>query len=87
LPALTPESLSQDKEKNKGKKKKHFHVKIDYSWCKGRGICIHFCPVKAYKPNLLGKPEVPDPDKCIGCKQCVIRCPDFAIEVYPREEV
>ena len=83
---MKPESLSVDKEKKKVQKKK-FNIKINYSWCKGCGICIHFCPRKVYEANLLGKPEVPDMDKCIGCKLCVARCPDFAIEVYPREEV
>jgi len=63
-----------------------FKIGVNYSWCKGCGICINYCPKKVYSPDLLGKPVIEKEDECTGCKLCMLRCPDFAIGVYPREE-
>lgn len=55
-------------------------------FCKGCGLCVVTCPVKALKPSkntgFLGTslPEV-EIDKCIGCKKCQEICPDGAIRV------
>lgn len=55
--------------------------------CKGCGLCIETCPVKALRwsdknINFLGKqmPQV-DIEKCIGCKKCQNICPDCAISI------
>lgn len=55
--------------------------------CKGCGLCIEICPVKALywskqDINFLGKfmPHV-DIDKCIACKKCQHICPECAIKV------
>jgi len=57
------------------------------SHCKGCGLCIEKCPVKALswskdKINFFGNP-VPkvDIDKCIACGICESLCPDMAIKV------
>ena len=60
-------------------------IAIDERYCKGCGICIHFCPKQAlevskeanrrgfYTPCLISGAE------CTGCRQCELFCPDFAI--------
>lgn len=60
--------------KQKGK------VTVKSEWCKGCNICVSFCPTKVLDldKNIC---VVADPDKCIGCKMCELRCPDFAISV------
>jgi 2-oxoglutarate ferredoxin oxidoreductase subunit gamma len=56
------------------------------SLCKGCGLCIEKCPVKALsRSNILGVylqqiPEI-DLDKCIGCQICQNICPDCAIKI------
>lgn len=61
--------------------KKVKEIVINREWCKGCGICIHFCPKKVLKMDKDNKAIVADLDSCIGCKLCELRCPDFAIEV------
>ena len=55
--------------------------------CIACGICVRTCPVDAIKiDNNLARI---DHSKCIGCMQCELHCPDFAIEVIkdePKEE-
>lgn len=62
----------------KGKTIKHL---IDIEWCKGCGICIHFCPKAVLEFNPNGKVEAVRPEDCIACKLCELRCPDLAIQV------
>lgn len=56
-------------------------VSVNKRFCKGCGICIHFCPKKILVADGLGKPDVTNQDECIKCMQCELRCPDFAIKV------
>lgn len=49
--------------------------------CKGCGICVHFCPKAVLDLDNMGKIYVKDPDKCIVCGQCELRCPDYAVKV------
>jgi 2-oxoglutarate ferredoxin oxidoreductase subunit gamma len=56
------------------------------SRCKGCGICIEKCPVKALKfSSILGVFATPTPEidreKCIACDNCNRFCPDGAINV------
>ena len=67
--------------------KKLFNVNIDYAVCKSCGICYWVCPTHTIVEGELQSPKISDMDKCIGCMQCVNLCPDFAIEVTPREAV
>lgn len=62
----------------KGKSVKHV---IDKEWCKGCGICIHFCPKKVLEFDKKGKVEAVRPDDCIACGLCELRCPDLAIQI------
>ena len=56
-------------------------LKIETKRCKGCGICVTFCPKEVLKVNEIEKVEILDESKCIGCKQCELRCPDYAIFV------
>jgi 2-oxoglutarate ferredoxin oxidoreductase subunit gamma len=71
----------------KGKKGRFEH----YPWlCKGCGLCIEICPVKALSfTDKLGafSTPIPKPDmkKCIACEKCEKICPDAAISVEPKK--
>ena len=56
-------------------------LKIQTNRCKGCSVCVTFCPKKVLALNEVGKIKVVDEASCIKCKQCEIRCPDYAIFV------
>lgn len=64
-------------------KQKHVlkDLKINRLWCKGCGICVHFCPGKVLELDDEGKSKAVSPERCICCMMCELRCPDLAIEV------
>ena len=70
-----------EKTKDQGKQKKPAKISINEKWCKKCGICIAFCPKGVFVSDEFGKPIVKHPENCIRCMLCVIRCPDFAIDV------
>ena len=74
-----------DAKKAPAKTKKHFNVSFYHDWCKACEICMAFCPQQIITADKAGKPEIADPDKCIGCRFCEIHCPDFAITVSERK--
>jgi len=58
--------------------------------CKGVedcGICLFVCPKSLFRGskemNQAGyfPPELTEPEKCTGCGNCMIYCPDFALVV------
>lgn len=49
--------------------------------CKGCGICAAFCLKSVLAVSELGKIQVVNKEACIGCGQCELRCPDYAIFV------
>ncbi len=88
---MPAKSASKKVTTKKEIKKKETKVKTKYDifvyndWCKKCGICEAFCPVKCLGHDEIGQVIVLDADACIGCAQCEIRCPDFAIEIKVRE--
>jgi len=54
---------------------------INREWCKGCGICVHFCPTNVLELDEEDKSVAVRLDDCICCMQCELRCPDLAIEV------
>lgn len=67
-------------------------VWVDESRCKACNICVSYCPAGVIamrnEPHaVLGKMiEVEYPNSCIGCAQCELHCPDFAIMVAKKED-
>ena len=67
-------------------------VWVDESRCKACDICVDVCPtgvlsMRLDPTNTLGAMvEVEHADYCIGCRECELQCPDFAIYVAEREE-
>jgi 2-oxoglutarate ferredoxin oxidoreductase subunit delta len=60
--------------------------------CKACDICVSVCPagVLAMVPDpsstLGAMVKVLHPESCIGCQDCELNCPDFAIFVSTKEE-
>ncbi|MEA1974388.1 MAG: 4Fe-4S binding protein [Bacillota bacterium] len=54
-------------------------LKVNPSWCKGCGICVHFCPKNVLELDEDNKIVIARGDDCIKCGLCELRCPDFAI--------
>lgn len=55
-------------------------LQINQRWCKGCGICVEFCP-KGVLTLIKQKIHIENPEKCIKCGLCEMRCPDYAIWV------
>ncbi len=67
-------------------KPKPAKIIINREWCKGCGICIHFCPKQVLELNGEEKAAAVQPEECNACRLCEWRCPDLAIEVKVEEE-
>jgi len=61
------------------------HV-VDTHWCKGCGICVHFCPKDVLELDAEGKARAVRPKDCIACRLCELRCPDLAIQIQETQE-
>ena len=55
------------------------------AWCKGCGICVEFCP-RGVLALIKQKIHIAEPEKCIKCALCELRCPDYAIWLEEVEE-
>lgn len=53
-------------------------LKTNARWCKGCGICVAFCP-RGVLGLVKQKVRILEPEKCVKCGQCEMRCPDYAI--------
>jgi 2-oxoglutarate ferredoxin oxidoreductase subunit delta len=58
-----------------------YRITINRRWCKKCGICTEFCPANVFAREADGTPVAAHREKCTGCRICVLRCPDFALEV------
>ncbi|MFO7665535.1 MAG: 4Fe-4S binding protein [Desulfobacterales bacterium] len=63
------------------KKPKLKEHRINRNWCKGCGICVHFCPKNVLELDSEEKAVAVRTQDCIACKLCELRCPDLAIEI------
>lgn len=67
-------------------------VWVNETRCKACDICVSRCPSGVLAMNLdphkvLGKiVKVMYPQSCIGCMECELHCPDFAIVVADRKQ-
>jgi len=67
-------------------------VWLDTARCKACDICVDVCPagvlsMKADPTSTLGAMvEIIALDSCIGCHECELSCPDFAIFVAEKAE-
>ncbi|MDE6979256.1 MAG: 4Fe-4S binding protein [Helicobacter sp.] len=67
-------------------------VWIDSNRCKACDLCVSLCPSGTLAMQLgaefvLGKiARVMEPQRCIGCYECELHCPDFAIHVAERSD-
>jgi len=67
-------------------------VWVNTNNCKACDICVSVCPAGVlgmkYDPtSTLGAMiSIDYPDSCIGCNECELTCPDFAIYVADRKE-
>ena len=60
-------------------------IEVIERYCKGCSICVEFCPTRVLELDGFVV-KVAEPEKCIGCMQCELRCPDFAIKVFKEGE-
>ena len=71
--------------------KKKYKIYMDETYCKGCGICVAMCPMDVYEQNdrisdkgyLLV--DIVHPEKCIGCGNCELYCPDHVILIEEEE--
>ena len=67
-------------------------VWVNTDRCKACDICVDACPagVLSMKPepsSTLGAMiSIVAPESCIGCNECELTCPDFAIYVAEKKE-
>ena len=67
-------------------------VWVNVSNCKACDICVSVCPsgvlgMRYDHTSTLGAMiSIDHPEACIGCQECELSCPDFAIYVADRKE-
>ena len=67
-------------------------VWVNTARCKACDICVDACPagvlsMKADASSTLGAMiDIIAPESCIGCNECELSCPDFAIYVAEKSE-
>ncbi len=67
-------------------------VWVNTNNCKACDICVSVCPagvlgMKYESTSTLGAMiSIDHPEACIGCNECELTCPDFAIYVADKKE-
>jgi 2-oxoglutarate ferredoxin oxidoreductase subunit delta len=67
-------------------------VWVDVKRCKACDVCVSVCPagvlaMKQEPHSTLGAMiSIVAPESCIGCSNCELSCPDFAIYVADKKE-
>ncbi|MDO9266961.1 MAG: 4Fe-4S dicluster domain-containing protein [Sulfurimonas sp.] len=67
-------------------------VWVNTNNCKACDICVSVCPagvlgMRYDNKSILGAMiSVQHPEACIGCMECELSCPDFAIYVADKKE-
>ncbi len=67
-------------------------VWVNTNNCKACDICVSVCPagvlgMKYESTSTLGAMiSIDHPESCIGCNECELTCPDFAIYVADKKE-
>lgn len=67
-------------------------VWVDESRCKACDICVSVCPAGTLameydsSSTLGAMVRIIEPQSCIGCNECELTCPDFAIYVADKSE-
>lgn len=74
------------------KKRLNFFININLKYCKGCGLCVFYCPAGVLKlSNKISTKTglryaiLNSRNKCIECRQCVIVCPEAAIEALRKK--
>ena len=68
-------------------------VWVNTSNCKACDICVSVCPsgvlgmVYESTSTLGAMISIDNPEACIGCSECELSCPDFAIYVAERSDL
>lgn len=74
----------------------NYLVRTNSETCKGCGLCVQRCPVKALaleKSSLVSSPppvkyaKLINPHLCLGCGVCVYKCPTRSLFLEPRGEI
>jgi len=69
------------------KKKNGLIANVIKDKCRNCGYCMRVCPHKALGSEMVNGKActfVNRPTQCTGCRRCVLRCPEQAIELIAR---
>ncbi len=76
-----------------GHQPSNYTLDIHPSRCKGCGLCVERCPMKALvlQPhpearNKTGQAPALEADRCLGCGVCVYKCPTNSLGLFLRVE-
>lgn len=58
-----------------------FTITVNQAYCKGCEICVQICPKGVLRMTDRQKAVAEASDRCTGCLNCELYCPDFAIDV------